>query len=186
MTVKPPVAPPVVKPPEIKPPVQPPSKKGFWNQVSSCGQKPIFATPEEFWDAATEYFDWAEANPILEPKLFCNKDGIHDADLPKLRAFTLNGMQLYLDITQTTWYNYKKKEGFKETAAKIERVIKTQKFEGAAAGIFSQVIIARDLGLKESSEISGPNGGPIESASVEITHEMSAERAAELYRDIMK
>jgi len=42
-------------------------------------------------------------------------------------------------------------------------------------------IIARELGLKESSEISGPGGKPIPVVAVDMT----ADEAASIYNDII-
>ena len=55
--------------------------------------------------------------------------------------------------------------------------IREQKFVGAAADFLNASIISRDLGLADKREISGPNGGPIE----EVTTEMTPEQAAEVY-----
>ena len=46
--------------------------------------------------------------------------------------------------------------------SQVEDIIRTQKFEGASAELLNVSIIARDLGLADKSEHSGPNGGAIE------------------------
>ena len=65
---------------------------------------------------------------------------------------TLSGLWIFLDISDTCWYSYKKKEDFAGVIKQIEHIIRTQKFEGAAAGFLNPNIIARDLGLVEKSE----------------------------------
>jgi len=42
--------------------------------------------------------------------------------------------------------------GFSTVIADIEAVIKSQKFQGAAAGLLNANIIARDLGLADKSD----------------------------------
>lgn len=81
--------------------------------------------------------------------------------MPKMRAMTIDGLCLFLDIDPQTWANYKAKEDFFGIVSKVERVIRDQKFTGAAADLLNPNIIARDLGLRDGQEITGPNGGPI-------------------------
>jgi len=75
---------------------------------------------------------------------------------------TESGLCLYLDICNQTWQNYKTKDGFLEVTSAVLNVIRDQKFTGASAGLLNANIIARDLGLKESSEVTGADGGPIQ------------------------
>lgn len=69
-----------------------------------------------------------------------------------MRAMTITGMCLYLDISEDTWANYRKKEDFVGVTKRAERIIYTQKFSGAAADLLNPNIIARDLGLVEKKE----------------------------------
>jgi len=57
----------------------------FWKARSSHGRKPIFETPEDLWSACVEYFEWVEANPLYERKVFHNGGKVVHADVPKLR-----------------------------------------------------------------------------------------------------
>jgi hypothetical protein len=125
----------------------------FWKQRSSHGRKPIFATPDDLWEAATEYFEWVEAHPLLEEKVFNGKDGIVRADIAKMRAMTIGGLCLFLDISQQAWSEYRQREGFGEITAQIEATIREQKFTGAAADLLNANIIARELGLAEKQDI---------------------------------
>ena len=63
---------------------------------------------------------------------------------------------MFLGITGTAWSEYCAKDGFAEVAAQIEDVIRTQKLEGAAAGLLNASIIQRDLGLGEKREQADP------------------------------
>lgn len=66
------------------------------------------------------------------------------------------------DISQQAWSEYKQRQGFGEITARIDDVIRSQKFAGAAADLLNANIIARDLGLADKSELTGRDGGPIE------------------------
>lgn len=120
----------------------------FWLLRSTHGRAPIFATPQDLWEAAVEYFEWAEQNPLLEDRVFSTKDeGVFHEPIAKMRAMTLDGLQLFLDIGNKTWFDYVHRPDYKSTCETIEKVIRSQKFSGAAAGLLNPVIIARDLGL---------------------------------------
>ncbi|WP_290688531.1 terminase small subunit [Haematobacter sp. UBA3484] len=52
-----------------------------------------------------------------------------------------------------------------EVITRVEQIIRTQKFEGAAADLLNPNIIARELGLADKTEMSGPEGGAIKTVS---------------------
>lgn len=147
-----------------------PAPKGnrFWEARSRHGRKLIFSSPAILWDAATEYFGWVEENPLLEAKAFAHQGNVTVATLPKMRAMTIDGLCLFLDISVQTWYEYKGREDFSEVIARVENVIRSQKFSGAAADLLNANIIARDLGLSDKSELSGTVGIRHEDALKEL------------------
>jgi len=143
----------------------PPKGNQFWKARAKSGRDKIFSNPSAVWEAACEYFTWVEANPLKEEKLF-NYQGVITRDtISKIRAMTIDGLCLFLGIGRSTWGDYKKMEDFSEVVEQVENVIRSQKFAGAAADLLNANIIARDLGLRDAKEISGPGGGPIETTS---------------------
>jgi len=133
----------------------------FWKARSSHGRKPKFDDPTKLWDACCEYFQWVEENPLYESKAFPYKGAVTIEALPKMRAMTLDALCLFLDITFQTWENYKEKEDFFDVTREAEKIIRTQKFTGAAADLLNANIIARDLGLADKQEHTGANGAPL-------------------------
>lgn len=127
----------------------------FWKARSSHGRKPIFANPEQLWNACVEYFQWVEDNPLLEEKLFAFQGTITRDKIHKMRAMTIGGLCIFLDISQVTWFDYAKKKDFSNITTRVEEIIRNQKFTGAAAELLNPNIIARDLGLKDKREHSG-------------------------------
>jgi hypothetical protein len=125
----------------------------FWEARSSHGRAPIFASPDELWEACLEYLDWVEANPLYEAQAFAYQGKVTLQELPKMRAMTLAGLCIFLDIGRQTWDNYKAREDFVEVTTRVDEIIRTQKFQGAAADLLNPNIIARDLGLTEKSAI---------------------------------
>lgn len=133
----------------------------FWEARSSHGRQPIFKAPEELWAAAVEYFAWVESNPLYEDKLVTFQGLATHEPVAKMRAMTLSGLCIFLDISRRTWDDYAKRDDFIPVTSQIAEVIRTQKYEGAAADLLNANIIARDLGLAEKQEVSGVNGGPL-------------------------
>lgn len=132
-----------------------PEGNQFWRQRSSHGRKPKFPEPDTLWEACCEYFDWVEATPLEEAQAFAYQGTVKLQALPKMRAMTNVGLCIFLDISQQAWTEYRAREGFGEVTTRVDEIIRTQKFEGAAAGLLNPSIIARDLGLAEKQEHSG-------------------------------
>lgn len=133
----------------------------------TAGRPPYFPTPEDLWEACCEYFEWVEDNPEYGSQVIAYKGQGSTVAVPKKRAMTLTGIQMFLGMRPQTWWDYRdnKGEGFKMVCEAAQRVIWVQKFTGAAADLLNQAIIARDLGLKDSHEVSGPGGRPIQTES---------------------
>ena len=129
-----------------------PKGNRFWEARSTHGRNPIFKGKEELWEASLEYFQWVEENPLWEDKPVHYQGAMITNAVAKMRAMTLEGLWLFLDISTQTWYDYKEKQDFIEVISKIENVIESQKFVGAAADLLNANIIARDLGLKDESK----------------------------------
>ncbi len=130
-----------------------PKGNRFWEARSSHGRNPKFESPEALWAACCEYFEWVEANPLYEVKAFAFQGTVTQESLPKLRAMTISGLCIFLDITRQTWGTFRVMEGFSDITTRAEEIIYDQKFSGAAADLLNANIIARDLGLKEQSQV---------------------------------
>lgn len=123
----------------------------FWLARSTHGRKPIFENPEQLESACLEYLQWVEDNPLYEEKATQFQGVFVTHPSPKMRAMTIGGLCIFLDIARTTWVVYKGREDFKLITTQVEEIIYTQKLEGAAADLLNPNIIARDLGLKDAS-----------------------------------
>ena len=131
-----------------------PAGNNFWQLRSKHGRDKILQSPEILKEAANEYFKWCEDNPLMEMD-WVGKDAV-TVERPKMRAFTWEGLELFLDISSLRHYktnpDYK---DFFQVISRIEKIIYTQKFTGAAAGFLNPNIIARDLGLSDKTETVG-------------------------------
>lgn len=134
----------------------------FWKLRSKHGRDKLFKTPDLLWEAACEYFQWCDENPLKEEKLFSYQGIITSGDADKMRAYTMSGLCLYLDCSESYFRSFKstateKEKDFLTVISKIERTIYTQKFTGAAADLLNANIIARDLGLTDKVENKNTN-----------------------------
>jgi len=140
-----------------------PKGNRFWEARSSHGRKPIWDDPQEMLEACTHYFEWVESNPLWETKPMVVAGDLQDAPTAKMRAMTLEGLSVYLGIARSTWDSYRTKEGFSGIVEEVENTIRTQKLEGAAAGLLHSNIIARDLKLRDTvdANLGGQADNPI-------------------------
>lgn len=132
-----------------------PKGNKFWELRSKHGRDKLFETPLLLWEAACEYFTWCEDCPLIATEHSAGKR----VKLPKMRAFTMQGLCSYLDCGTAYFRNFKSEEraqsdGFKSVITRIEETVYNQKFTGAAAGFLNANIIARDLGLSDRQDIT--------------------------------
>lgn len=145
-----------------------PTGNQFWKLRSKHGRDKLFASPDLLWESACEYFEACEENPYHKSEAKTVNIGdyqskIEIAKLPVLRPFTIHGLCIFLRCN-TKYFNdfvdsIKGKEdelskGFSEVITRIRDTIYDQKFSGAAAGFFNANIIARDLGLKDQTDVT--------------------------------
>lgn len=124
----------------------------FWKQRSKHGRDKIFSSPEILWEEACKFFEWCDNNPLYEVD-YKGKDA-DEVRIPKMRAYTWEGLELFLDVESLR--EYKKNPDYKDFSpviGRIEKIMYSQKFTGAAAGFLNANIIARDLGLRDKQEI---------------------------------
>lgn len=136
-----------------------PQENEFWKIKARTGPDRLFATPEALLEAAEEYFAWVDTHPLYKYELLRGGDTageVHAVPLP--RPYTLNGFQLYINVSDEFWFGYKHRyrtdRPLMHVMEYIERAIRTQKFEGASAGLFNANFIARDLGMADRTDMT--------------------------------
>jgi len=149
-----------------------PKGNKFWMARYNTGRKPKTESPAKLWEACVKYFEFVEENPMMDLQVgFFQGEGF-DHPVPKMRAPTMQGLWIFLGISKTTWHNWKDRKGFLDVITRVEGILYDWKFRGAAAGMLNPVIIARDLGLKDKTELSGEDGA-LPFAVVRMVHEKS-------------
>lgn len=126
----------------------------FWKARSKHGRDKLFASADALWEACCEYFEWVEANPLYEMKAFAYQGVVVQEPVAKMRAMTMGGLCIFLDIDETTWRAWRKSEDFSPVVLRVDKVIYEQKFTGAAADLLNPNIIARDLGLADKQDVT--------------------------------
>jgi hypothetical protein len=140
----------------------PPKGNRFWEARSSHGANPKFKGPDELWSACVEYFEWVEDNPLYEDKITSYQGTNKHEPIAKMRAMTLSGLYDFLGISHTAWQSWRERDDLSAVTTRVERIIRRQKFEGAAADLLNPNIIARDLGLVDKQETTHEAGSTIQ------------------------
>lgn len=135
-----------------------PKGNQFWKARTKHGRDKLFASAEVLWSACCEYFEWVEKHPLWESKPFHHQGEIVTAKVAKMRAMTIDGLCIFLDIDRTTWYAWRDVEDFSNIVTRVESVIRDQKFSGAAADLLNANIISRDLGLADKQDHTSSDG----------------------------
>lgn len=125
----------------------------LWQRAPLNGRSPKFDGPYALWEACAEYFEWVDKNPMQEGKLVSFQGVSTVEQLPKMRAMTLRALCLFLGIRRATWNEWRsRRDDLAEVIERVEDVIFTQKFEGAAADMLNSNLIARELGLADKQD----------------------------------
>jgi hypothetical protein len=131
----------------------------WWEARSSHGRNPKFETADDLLSACLEYFEWNECNPLNEAKLTSYQGENKIEPVPKMRAMTLHGLCMFLDISRSLWNQWREtRPDFLEVITQVEDAIFRQKFEGASADLLNPSIIARDLGLADKKDHTSSDG----------------------------
>lgn len=140
--------------------------------------KPKKYTPDELWEGATDYFKWCDENPLIlveqtkAPQKLSNeiarlKPNLvksflkQTIDLPKQRAYSIERLCIFLNISRETFDNYSKADGYEtyfDICLRIRQIIDSQHFEGGMAGLFNSNIVTRKLGLVEQQKTEHSGG----------------------------
>lgn len=124
----------------------------YWKLRQKNGRNKVYK-PDELWEAACAYFQWADENPWKKQDFIRGGDlAGNKVELETARPYTIQEMCVHLGISVKTFERYGQDEGFSPIVTHIREIIYSQKLSGAAVGAFNASIIARDLGLTDKQE----------------------------------
>lgn len=110
--------------------------------------KGVGTTAEDLWEAAKEYFMWVEANPITKQEMIKQTGAMVTVELP--RVFNIDALCVHLGVSEGYLQDcaMRKETGdFHMVAQRIFHIIRAQKYEYAAVGIFNANMVGKDLGF---------------------------------------
>lgn len=132
----------------------------WWKKRSKHGRDVIFSDPNTMWEAACEYFEYADSNLLKSEKVFGTGLTMNEA---KMRPFSLKGLCIFLGVNERYFTQFKTSaactEDFSTIISMIEDVIFQQQFDGAAAGLLNANIISRALGLVDRKDVTTADQG---------------------------
>jgi hypothetical protein len=139
-------------------------KNQLWKLRSKHGRDHLFKTPEALWEAACGYFQWCDEHPVYK---VIGGGPVYQPDtcIPKLRAYTLKGLCVYLGCGSKYFNHFEAQlagktdeasEEFMRIISLIRDVIYEQKFTAAAVGELNPGIIARELNLAYNNDGAKP------------------------------
>lgn len=125
----------------------------WWKMRSKHGRSRIIQDPNALLESAYEYFE-ATSNRTWKKKDWVGKDGV-EVERESVTPFTKSGLCLFLDIDQWRTIESLKEVStdFLQVITHIEKIIYTQKIEGASVGAFNATIVSRELGLAEKQDV---------------------------------
>ena len=74
----------------------PPKGNQFWKQRATHGRDKIFKTPDIMLDAAFEYFQWTEDNPLKKAIVY--QGAVSDESEELMRAMTIKGLCIFWGV----------------------------------------------------------------------------------------
>ena len=172
-----------------------PKGNNYYSKRLSDGRSKIFESPEQLAQLAIDYMEECDNNPwekleqIKQPlKPYKNEEGeqvtpSNIVAIPTERPYSIKGLCSFLGITFQTWKNYQTLDSHKdffEITTRIEELIQTQQFEGAAVGAFNSSIIARTLGLVDKTDMT--SGGEPLKAQIIVQDKETADNLAKLQK----
>ncbi len=146
-----------------------PENNQFWKQRTKHGREVLFSSASILWEEACEYFKWCDENPLDDEQGFAYQGTVTRENFPKLRAYTLNGLCLFLNVNEAYFrqFNTADKPEFADVIYRIEKAIYEQQYTGAAANKLNPNIIARALGLKDRTDTTSGDL-PVKSINIAI------------------
>lgn len=126
-----------------------PRRNELWKIQSKHDKHILLTSPALLLQAAFEYFAWCDKHPLLKYEAVkSGADCGRILEIPLRRPYSFSGFCVYIGCSESTLEQakLKNKEDIAETIVRIEDIIRTQLFEGAAVGNFSASIVAKYMG----------------------------------------
>lgn len=139
--------------------------RSLWAVASAYrSTEKAFDSPEQLWKAACDYFKWVDANPdyeikpmiVARPGRFTGSE-VKMVKVAKKQPYSVMGLSVFIGVSPGYFKAFKlqereDKDAWMPVLRRIQAVIYSQQFDGAASGFFHANLMARALGLAEKTE----------------------------------
>lgn len=127
-----------------------------WKRVANGGIV-ISTTPQQLWDAATEYFLWTDENPIVAKRtLTSGKEAGKHVEQQYKRPYTVKAMCLHCGISeryiQDISQSQAKDSEWYMVVEKIMMIIYTQVLEGALVDLYNPIMASKMLNMDKEGD----------------------------------
>lgn len=137
----------------------------FWKLRTQHGRKALFEDDAILlWNECVKFFEWCDENPKYKNEAIKSGDRAGQiVQIPTERPYTLGELATFLGISKGYFWMVKKRcelkkdqksNDFLEIITRVEEIIYTQKFVGAAVGAYNANLIARELGIVDKKDIT--------------------------------
>lgn len=111
-------------------------------------------TPEQVFDMAVKYFEWAESNAIKSAETSSFQGRTYQDEVKKPRVFTWAGLKLFCGWSEGAITKWRKEPGYCDVMAFVDTVIHEQKYQLAANGIINAGMVAKELGIDKPAQVN--------------------------------
>lgn len=133
-------------------------------KLAKGGRRAIITDAAELWQKAVNYFEWCDANPQNKVELVKHQGDAEAFDVALGRPYSMDALTIYAGVSGSYFRTRKLELGDKaeaktassseldllDTIQLIESIVRTQRFEGAAVGIFKENLISRVDGYADN------------------------------------
>lgn len=133
---------------------------------AKVGRPRKLRNPKQLWEIACDYFQHCDDNPIATEETYAGTKGAYVKQQLHPVPYTWAGLEVYANTDLEAYKDADERPEYSDVIRVIDAVMTNQKFSGAAAGVFNANIIARDLGLRDRTDIT-TDDKPIETTPVD-------------------
>lgn len=165
-------------------------------KLAKGGRRAIITDAAELWQKAVNYFEWCDVNPLLKEEAVKHQGEGTTMDLSLGRPYSMDALTIYAGVSPSYFRTRKGELGDKadlnkatadeldllDTITLIESIVRNQRFEGAAVGIFKENLISRVDGYADN--VNQHNTGEVRQ-NVVVRDQATADNLAKL-KEIMK
>ena len=136
----------------------------WWAHRTTVGRKLLFQTPDILWEACKEYFEFVDTHDRwfkTDVRTLTARSSkgqtyseVRQTPIKLQNAYSLDDLFIFLDITDSTWYDYAARDAFSGICKRVKSIIDSQQLQAAYVGLFDSGLVARKLGLAEKREVT--------------------------------